>query len=135
MEVAQLIHEEFPGRTLSGIGGVETGEDAAQFILLGCDTVQVCTGVMKRGYGIIKPMLEELSTFMDSHSFGSIEDFKGHSLQFFTTHAELVRLQAEARAAKKAEFEAKAADDRMIREDARWTGEDFVKQSDALSRG
>ena len=135
MEVAQLIHEEFPGRTLSGIGGVETGEDAAQFILLGCDTVQVCTGVMKRGYGIIKPMLEELSTFMDSHNFDSIEDFKGHSLQFFTTHAELVRLQAEARAAKKAEFEAKAADDKMIREDASWTGEDFVKQSDALSRG
>ena len=114
MEVAQLIHEEFPGRTLSGIGGVATGEDAAQFILLGCDTVQVCTGVMKRGYGIIKPMLEELSTFMDSHNFDSIEDFKGHSLQFFTTHAELVRMQAESRAAKKAEFEAKAADDKMI---------------------
>lgn len=30
------------GVSLSGIGGVETGGDAAEFILLGADTVQVC---------------------------------------------------------------------------------------------
>src|SRR5580658_8741594 len=56
MEVAQLIRKEFPGRSLSAIGGVETGNDAAEFILLGGDTVQVCTGVMKFGYELIKPM-------------------------------------------------------------------------------
>src|SRR3954462_2967623 len=47
MEIAQVIRSEFPGRSLSAIGGVETGNDAAEFILLGADTVQVCTGVMK----------------------------------------------------------------------------------------
>ena len=61
MEIAQVIKNEFPGRTLSGIGGIETGNDAAQFILLGCDTVQVCTGVMKFGYGIVKTMQDELA--------------------------------------------------------------------------
>ncbi len=131
MEIATLIREEFPGKTLSGIGGIETGNDAAQFILLGCDTVQVCTGVMKSGYKIVKPMIEELSAFMDEHGFNTIDDFKGHSLQFFKTHAELVELQAEARARKKAEHDAK----QMIREDAQWTGDDFVDQSDALARG
>src|SRR5882672_6280376 len=39
MEIAQLIRAEFPGRSLSAIGGVETGFDAAEFILLGADTV------------------------------------------------------------------------------------------------
>src|SRR5215211_4784987 len=39
MEIAQVIRREFPGRTLSALGGVETGSDAAQFILLGGDTV------------------------------------------------------------------------------------------------
>ena len=34
---------------MSGIGGVDTGRDAAEFILLGSDTVQVCTGVMVNG--------------------------------------------------------------------------------------
>jgi hypothetical protein len=32
------------GVSLSGIGGVETGGDAAEFILLGADTVQVSKG-------------------------------------------------------------------------------------------
>jgi dihydropyrimidine dehydrogenase (NADP+)/dihydropyrimidine dehydrogenase (NAD+) subunit PreA len=35
MEIATMIRSEFPGRSLSGIGGVETGRDAAEFILLG----------------------------------------------------------------------------------------------------
>ena len=142
MEIATLIKNEFAGRTLSGIGGVETGQDAAEFILLGSDTVQVCTGVMKMGYGMVKPMIEQLSEFMDEHGFSSIDEFKGHSLQFFRTHAELVEIQAEARAKKKAAHAAKkaaeagdAADEKMIREDAQWTGDDFVDQSDALSRG
>ena len=139
MEIATLIKNEFAGRTLSGIGGVETGQDAAEFILLGSDTVQVCTGVMKMGYGMDKPMIEQLSEFMDEHGFSSIDDFKGHSLQFFKTHAELVEIQAEARAKKKAAHAAKkaaeAGDDKMIREDDQWTGDDFVDQSDALSRG
>src|SRR5580704_1208326 len=67
MECAHLIHKEFPGRSLSAIGGVETGNDAAEFILLGADTVQVCTGVMKFGYEHVKPMCEELLAFMDKH--------------------------------------------------------------------
>ena len=43
MAIAQMIRTDHPGRdlSLSGIGGVETGADAAEFILLGSDTVQV----------------------------------------------------------------------------------------------
>ena len=130
MEVATVIRDEFPGRTLSGIGGIETGRDAAQFILLGCDTVQVCTGVMKMGYRCVQSMKEELLAFMEHHKFGTLADFRGHSLPYFTTHADLVKRQAEARAAKKAEHEKK-----MIKADAEWDGDDFVDQTDALARG
>ena len=91
MEISQVILKEYPDRTLSGIGGVETGEDAAQFILLGADTVQVCTGVMKFGYRIVQEMSEQLLAFMDKHKFETLDDFKGHSLPYFTTHFDLVR--------------------------------------------
>src|SRR3954464_7241718 len=99
-ECAETIRGEWAGkgRSLSGIGGIETGKDAAQFILLGADTVQVCTGVMKLGYGMVKRMGDELLSFMAQHKFETIEDFKGHSLQYFTTHADLVKRQAEAKA-------------------------------------
>lgn len=130
MEVATVIRDEFPGRSLSGIGGIETGGDAAQFILLGCDTVQVCTGVMKVGYKCVQSMQEELLAFMEKHQFETIADFKGHSLKYFTSHSDLVKRQAEARAAKKAEHKKK-----MIQQDADWDGDDFVDQSDALARG
>ena len=130
MEISKVIQEEYPGRTLSGIGGVETGDDAAQFILLGSSTVQVCTGVMKFGYRCVQEMCEDLLKFMEKHNFETIDDFRGHSLQFFTTHSDLVKRQAEARAAKKAESSKK-----MIKADAEWDGDDFVDQSDALARG
>ena len=129
MEIAQVIRREFPGRTLSAIGGVESGNDAAQFILLGGDTVQVCTGVMKFGYEMLKPMCDELLAFMDKHKFETIADFKGHSLDYFTTHADLVRRQTERKAAQKAAEAAKT-----VKSDAEWSGDDFVKQSAALAR-
>jgi dihydroorotate dehydrogenase subfamily 1 len=131
MEIAKVIQNEFPGKTLSGIGGIETGNDAAQFILLGCDTVQVCTGVMKFGYPIIREMKDQLLAFMEKHKFEKLSDFKGHSVQYFTTHADLVARQAQARAAKKAEHDRK----KEIRSDAEWAGDDFVKQTEALARG
>jgi dihydroorotate dehydrogenase subfamily 1 len=134
MEIATMIRREFPGRSLSGIGGIESGEDAAQFILLGADTTQVCTGVMKFGYECVKRMCDELLAFMEKHKFQEPADFKGKSLDYFTTHAELVRMQAERKAKDKAAADAAAAK-KMVRADSEWSGDDFVKQSDALARG
>jgi beta-aspartyl-peptidase (threonine type) len=74
MELARLRRDEFPDRSLSGLGGIETGEDAAQFILLGADTVQVCTGVMKSGYGMVRQMRDSLLAFMDKHGFETVEN-------------------------------------------------------------
>jgi dihydroorotate dehydrogenase len=130
-ECAEVIRDKFPGRSLSAIGGIETGKDAAQFILLGGDTVQVCTGVMKYGYDCVKKMKDELLTFMAAKNFDDISAFKGHSLQYFTTHADLVRRQAEAKKAKADAFAAKKA----VVKDGEWKGDEFVAQSDALARG
>lgn len=130
MELAQMIQAEFPGRSLSGMGGVETGENAAQFILLGSDTVQVCTGVMKFGYGMVQPLCDQLLAFMEKHHFETLADFKGASLPYFTTHADLVKRQQDRKAAQKA-----AEEQKTVRADGEWTGDDFVKQSDALARG
>ena len=122
MELASLIRDEFPERSLSGIGGIETAGDAAQFMLLGANTVQVCTGIMKFGYGMIRPLCEGLLEFMDQHGFASPAEFRGKSLPYFTTHADLVRRQAARRAAAAA-----------VHEDADWNADDFVRQSATLA--
>ncbi len=120
------IKGEYLDRTLSAIGGVETGEDAAQFILLGAHTVQVCTGVMVHGYKLAGTLCEQLNAFMDKKGFATIEEFRGHSLQYFATHAGLVERQRAVKAAEKA---AKAG---MVTKDTAWEGDKFVEQSDKL---
>jgi dihydropyrimidine dehydrogenase (NADP+)/dihydropyrimidine dehydrogenase (NAD+) subunit PreA len=84
---------------------------------------------MKFGYEMVKPMCEELLAFMAKHKFETLADFKGKSLDYFTTHADLVKRQAERKAAQKA-----AAAGKMVQADGEWSGSDFVKQSHALSR-
>ncbi|GJM19869.1 MAG: hypothetical protein DHS20C14_20820 [Phycisphaeraceae bacterium] len=120
------IKGEYLDRSLSAIGGVESGEDAAQFILMGAQTVQVCTGVMVHGYKLAGRMCDELEAFMTQHGFESIEDFRGHALRYFTTHASLVERQRDAKAAEK------AAHAGMVTKDTAWEGDKFVEQSDKL---
>ncbi len=94
MEIARA----YPNVPISGMGGIETGADAAQFILLGSHTVQVCTGAMLRGYEIIDELKTDLSKFMADHKFAHVSDFVGKSLEHFTTHADLVARQKAAKA-------------------------------------
>ena len=86
MELARSL----PGVPISGLGGIHQGTDAIQFMLLGASTVQVCTGVMLKGYEMVSEMQESLAAFMSDHGFESVHDFIGVSLPYFTTHADLV---------------------------------------------
>ncbi|KAL6545605.1 Dihydropyrimidine dehydrogenase [NADP(+)] [Orobanche gracilis] len=127
MSIAQMMKSEFRegDYSLSAIGGVETGGDAAEFILLGANTVQVCTGVMMHGYGLVNKLCSELRDFMKNHNFSSIEDFRGASLEYFTTHMDLVRRQQEAIRERKAIKKGPQSDNE-------WTGDGFVDESDAM---
>jgi dihydroorotate dehydrogenase len=79
MEIATMIRKRVPGQVALGPGRDRERRDAAQFILLGSDTVQVCTGVMKFGYECVKPMCDELLAFMEKHKFETLADFKGRA--------------------------------------------------------
>ena len=69
---------------ISGIGGISTWKDAAEFMLLGATTVQVCTAVMKYGFRIIEDMCEGLNNWMDEKGFKTINDFIGKSVPALT---------------------------------------------------
>ncbi|WP_138994381.1 NAD-dependent dihydropyrimidine dehydrogenase subunit PreA [Larkinella sp. C7] len=69
---------------VSGIGGISTWKDAAEFLLLGATTVQVCTAVMKHGFRIIEDLCEGLSNWMDEKGFKTLNDFIGKSVPTIT---------------------------------------------------
>ncbi len=62
---------------ISAIGGITTWRDAAEFISLGANALQVCTAAMLYGFKIIEDLNEGLSDFMDARGYKSIEDFRG----------------------------------------------------------
>jgi dihydropyrimidine dehydrogenase (NAD+) subunit PreA len=68
------------GLPISGMGGISTWEDAAQFLLLGASSLQVCTAVMHYGYRIIEDLCDGLSNWMDEKGFASVADVVGRSL-------------------------------------------------------
>jgi len=65
---------------ISGIGGIETWKDAAEFIMLGCANVQVATAVMQYGYRIIDDLIGGLSSFMAREGYKSVGALVGKAL-------------------------------------------------------
>jgi len=65
---------------ISGIGGVTTWRDAAEFIALGCGSVQVCTAAMTYGFKIVQEMIAGLENYMDEKGYATIEDFRGRAV-------------------------------------------------------
>lgn len=62
---------------ISGIGGIETWEDAAEFILLGSTTLQITTAVMQYGYRIIDDLKSGLEYYMEGQGVDSLMDLIG----------------------------------------------------------
>ncbi|RMG15936.1 MAG: NAD-dependent dihydropyrimidine dehydrogenase subunit PreA [Deltaproteobacteria bacterium] len=118
MEIARAC----PETPISGMGGIDTGYDAAQFILMGSTTVQVCTGAMLQGYECISKLKEELLEVMHEHGFETLDEMRGKALDAFTTHANLVELQRKARAEKVG----------TAKDNETWQGE-IAKETDALT--
>jgi dihydropyrimidine dehydrogenase (NAD+) subunit PreA len=82
--VQQVASDPEVGLPISGIGGIDGWREAAEFMLLGCGTVQVCTAAMHYGYRIVEDMIDGLSNWMDEKGFGSIDDFRGRTLSKVT---------------------------------------------------
>jgi dihydropyrimidine dehydrogenase (NAD+) subunit PreA len=76
--LGQVAHV-FP-KPISGIGGISSWRDAAEFMALGSTSVQVCTAVMHYGYRIVEDMIEGLSDFLDDKGMKSAMELVGKAV-------------------------------------------------------
>ena len=74
---------------ISGIGGIGSWRDAAEFMTLGATTVQVCTAAMHYGYKIVEDMSAGLNDFLDSRGMASAMDLVGLAVGGFKNWGEL----------------------------------------------
>ncbi len=65
---------------ISGIGGISTWRDAAEFIALGAGSLQVCTAVMHYGFRIVEDLIDGLSNWMDEKGHRTLAAVRGRAL-------------------------------------------------------
>ncbi len=79
--VAEIARDpEMAGLPISGIGGVTTWRDAAEFMALGAGNVQVCTAAMTYGFKVVQEMIAGLETWMDAKGHGALSDIVGRAV-------------------------------------------------------
>ncbi|WP_395173584.1 NAD-dependent dihydropyrimidine dehydrogenase subunit PreA [Roseibium alexandrii] len=79
--VAEIARDqETHGLPISGIGGVTTWRDAAEFMALGAGSVQVCTAAMTYGFKVVEDMIEGLSDWMDEKGYTSVDQVVGRAV-------------------------------------------------------
>ncbi|MEM1040320.1 MAG: NAD-dependent dihydropyrimidine dehydrogenase subunit PreA [Pseudomonadota bacterium] len=78
--VAEIARDaETAGMPISGIGGVTTWRDAAEFLTLGAGNVQVCTAAMTYGFKIVEEMIAGLESWMDEKGHATLDDVVGRA--------------------------------------------------------
>jgi len=76
---------------ISGMGGIETWRDGAEFIALGCENLQITTSVMQYGYRIIDDLIDGLSTYLEEKNYSSLSEMVGMALPKIVPSEELNR--------------------------------------------
>ncbi len=62
---------------ISASTGVHSGDDAIRYILAGAETVQLCSVLYKKGFGILKDINEHILGWMKQKGFKNTGDFRG----------------------------------------------------------
>lgn len=76
--VAQIARDsETKDLPISGIGGITTWRDAAEFLALGAGNVQVCTAAMTFGFKIIEELVSGLNNWMDDKNHPTLNSIVG----------------------------------------------------------
>lgn len=74
---------ELAGLPISGIGGIGSWRDAAEFLAMGSTTLQVCTAAMHYGFRIVDDMIDGLSSWMDQKGYADIPSVSGQAIPKF----------------------------------------------------
>ncbi|HID25489.1 MAG TPA: dihydroorotate dehydrogenase [Thermoplasmata archaeon] len=64
-----------------GVGGVETGADAVEYILAGASAVQIGTGVYYRDITVFKKVCREIGEWMKKNNYSRVDEFRGVAIR------------------------------------------------------
>ncbi|MDS0256352.1 dihydroorotate dehydrogenase [Thermoplasmatales archaeon AK] len=68
------------GMEIIGVGGIENGGDAIEYMMAGASAVQIGTAVRKYGRSVFMKIKDEIHSFMEREGYSRIEDIVGAAL-------------------------------------------------------
>jgi dihydropyrimidine dehydrogenase (NAD+) subunit PreA len=89
MRIVAEVAKSFPNVEIFGLGGVSSWHDAVEYMMLGAKGIQVVTGVMLYGYGLIDDLLVGTAEFLKEHGYSSVEEVVGKALPRIVAHSDL----------------------------------------------
>ncbi|MBR6707615.1 MAG: NAD-dependent dihydropyrimidine dehydrogenase subunit PreA [Clostridia bacterium] len=78
------------GMHFTAMGGIETWQDALEFIMLGAHSLQVTTAVMQYGYRIIDDLKEGLNLYLTEKGFSSVGEAVGLGLDTLSATTDIL---------------------------------------------
>ncbi len=69
------------GKTVIGVGGINTLEDALEYIMAGASAVQIGSAISTRGISIFRELSNDLSRYMKTNSLRSIKELVGVAIR------------------------------------------------------
>ncbi|NJL92215.1 MAG: dihydroorotate dehydrogenase-like protein [Anaerolineae bacterium] len=66
--------------------GVHSGLDAVKAILAGAQVVQVASALLRNGLGYLETIRNELKSWMETHEYGHLDEFRGKLSQMHYPH-------------------------------------------------
>ena len=77
-KLIKKFYKETRGKIqIIGVGGVDSGESAFEKIAAGADAVQLYTGMVYKGPGVVKNIKTDLISILKKHNFKNIKSAVG----------------------------------------------------------
>jgi len=73
------LYKAMPNVPILGVGGISTGRDAMEMIMVGANAVQVCTAAILYGLSIFSKIVKQLKALMEKMGFDSIKELRGYT--------------------------------------------------------
>jgi dihydropyrimidine dehydrogenase (NAD+) subunit PreA len=87
--IAEMAKAEELTIPLSGMGGLTTWQDAAEFLLVGARNLQCTTSIMRFGYRIVEDLVDGLAGYLQRTGLGTLDELVGRALPNLVDPAEL----------------------------------------------
>ncbi len=74
------ICKALPGVPVVAVGGVMTGRDVVEMLMVGATAVGIGSGVFYRGINVYRKVCDELREYMRRHGYRSLDDIRGKAV-------------------------------------------------------